>query len=101
MAADEPEDGIHVLVSGKVQGVGFRYFTKQAADALGVAGWVRNQRGGRVEAVLIGNANAVQAVLDQLGRGPRGARVDEVITRIALAEECAQVPHTFEVRKTA
>lgn len=92
--------GVHLLVSGRVQGVGFRYFVQQAADALGVAGWVRNLGDGRVEAVLLGEAEAVQHVLDQIGRGPRGARVDEVVTRVALPEECQAARSPCELRKT-
>lgn len=92
--------GMHLLVSGRVQGVGFRYFVRQAADALGVAGWVRNLSDGRVEAVLLGEADLVQHVLDQIGRGPRGARVDEVVTRVALPEECQAARSPCELRKT-
>ena len=85
---DEPR-GIHVLVSGRVQGVGFRYFVKDAAAAHGVAGWVRNLEDGRVEAVLVGTADGVQCVLGDLGRGPPGSRVEELVTRVALKEEAA------------
>jgi acylphosphatase len=101
MVADDRMNGVHVLVSGRVHGVGFRDFVKQAADALGVAGWARNLHDGRVEAVLVGTADAVQAVLDQIGRGPRNARVDEVVTRIALPEECAAAKRPLVIRRTA
>jgi acylphosphatase len=101
MDADEPSDGIHVLVSGRVQGVGFRYLVKHSAEAAGVAGWVRNLRDGRVEAVLIGRPEALQAVLDEVARGPGAGRVDEVITRPALEEECRMARRPLEVRRTA
>ena len=91
---------IHLLVSGRVHGVGFRYFVQQSAAALGVAGWVRNLRDGRLEAVLIGPAEAVQAVLDQCGRGPRASRIDEVVTRPALPEECQAASSPLQVRAT-
>lgn len=92
------DSSVHLLASGRVQGVGFRYFVQQAGDALGITGWVRNLRDGRVEAVLIGNAQAVQAVLDQCSRGPRGARVDELITRPALPEECQAAARPLRIR---
>ena len=101
MAGDESAGGIHVLVSGRVQGVGFRYLVKQSAQTADVAGWVRNLRDGRVEAVLLGPPEAVRAVLDDIGRGPSGARVEEVITRPALADECQDARRPLEVRRTA
>jgi len=101
MASDQPGDGIHLLVSGRVQGVGFRYFLKESADRTGVAGWVRNLRDGRVEAVLQGAPAAVQAVLDDARRGPPAAQVAEVITRPALAQELALGRGPLEVRRTA
>lgn len=97
---DEFPRGIHVLVRGHVQGVGFRYFVKQAADALGVAGWVRNLADGRVEAVLIGPEAEVQPVLDQIVRGPRNARVDEVATRPASPEESRAALRPLAMRGT-
>jgi acylphosphatase len=100
MAAEEFADGIHVLVSGRVQGVGYRLLVEQSAEAAGVAGWVRNLRDGRVEAVLMGPPEAVQSVLDDIGRGPNGARVDEVITRPALAEECRAARKPLKMRPT-
>jgi acylphosphatase len=96
MAADEP-DRIHVLVSGRVQGVGFRYFVRQRADEAGVTGWVRNLRDGRVEAVLKGTPQAVRRVLEDIGRGPAGARVDELVTRPVVAQDGST---GFEVRRT-
>ena len=60
MIEDESTGGIHILVSGRVQGVGFRQMVRQSALAAGVGGWVRNLRDGRVEAVLTGPPEAVQ-----------------------------------------
>lgn len=73
-------DGImrHVVIRGRVQGVGFRAWTEAAASARALEGWVRNRRDGTVEAVFAGGAGAVAAMLDDCRRGPRGARVDEV-----------------------
>lgn len=92
-------DAIHVLASGRVQGVGFRYFVRQTADANGCAGWVRNLRDGRVEAVVAGPPGAVQATLDAIARGPAGARVDDVVTRLALDDERAHVRRPFALRR--
>ena len=66
------------VVSGRVQGVGFRYFTQDTALREGVTGWVRNLPDGRVEAVVEGDVEAVTRVERALRNGPRGARVDRV-----------------------
>lgn len=60
---------------GGVQGVGFRYSARMQAERLGVAGWVRNRADGTVEAEVEGDAASVQAMLDWLAQGPRGALV--------------------------
>ena len=65
-----------IRVSGRVQGVGFRYALRDEAQRLGVNGWVRNCANGSVEALLQGEAHAVQALLDWARRGPRAARVE-------------------------
>jgi acylphosphatase len=67
-----------VVVRGFVQGVGFRATARSRARSLGVAGWVRNNADGSVEAELEGPAERVRLALDWFGRGPRGARVDGV-----------------------
>jgi acylphosphatase len=65
-------------ISGRVQGVGFRYALQREALARGLAGWVRNRREGTVEAVLQGDAAAVDAMINWARRGPPAARVDQV-----------------------
>ena len=65
-------------VTGRVQGVGFRWFTTTTARELGVRGAVKNLRDGAVEVVAEGPAAAVQALAERLGAGPRGARVEAV-----------------------
>ena len=65
-------------ISGRVQGVGFRYSMVEEAERLGVTGWVRNRRDGTVEAVVDGTPDAVEAMLAWARNGPRGARVTEV-----------------------
>ena len=69
---------LKLVISGRVQGVGFRWFTQGAASREGVTGWVRNLPDGRVEAVVEGEAEAVTRVERALRAGPRGARVDDV-----------------------
>jgi acylphosphatase len=66
------------LVSGRVQGVGFRYFVQDAAVREGVSGFVRNVPGGRVEAQVEGEIEAVTRVERALAQGPPGARVDDL-----------------------
>jgi len=66
------------LISGRVQGVGFRYFVDARATAEGVHGWVRNLPDGRVEALLEGDMDSVDRVEAALWRGPSGAVVEDV-----------------------
>ncbi len=69
---------LHVLVTGKVQGVWFRESTRQEAERLGVGGWVRNLPDGRVEAVFTGPTAAVDELVAWCRKGPPAARVDGV-----------------------
>ncbi len=71
----------HVFLSGRVQGVWFRGWTCQEADALGITGWVRNRRDGRVEAMLVGDEAAVHEMLRRLRIGPPLAQVKDVDSR--------------------
>jgi acylphosphatase len=66
------------LISGRVQGVGFRYFTEEVAGREGVHGWVRNLPDGRVEAAAEGDVAAVERFERAIRHGPRGAAVDDV-----------------------
>jgi acylphosphatase len=85
----------HLLISGRVQGVGFRYSMAEEAERLGVTGWVRNRRDGTVESVVDGEAGAVEAILAWARRGPRGARVTDV-----RVSEVAETFEGFETRPT-
>lgn len=68
------------VISGRVQGVGFRYFTQDAAVHEDVCGWVRNMADGRVEVEAEGETEAVQRFEIRVRCGPPGARVDGVET---------------------
>ncbi len=76
----------HMLVRGRVQGVGFRAWTELTALQRGLGGWVRNRRDGAVEAVFVGEASAVEAMLTACRRGPPGARVDALEEHVAAAD---------------
>lgn len=67
-----------VRVSGKVQGVYFRWATLQEAAARGITGWVRNNPDGTVEAVFEGDEERVKSLVEWCSRGPDAARVDRV-----------------------
>ncbi len=66
------------VISGRVQGVGFRYFAQNAAAREGVTGWVQNLPDGRVEAFVEGDEEAVTRVERAIRSGPRGAVVEHV-----------------------
>jgi acylphosphatase len=67
------------LISGRVQGVGFRAFTETQAAVEGLHGWVRNLPDGQVEVLFEGDAESVDRAEAKLRRGPGGASVDEVV----------------------
>jgi acylphosphatase len=85
-----------LLVEGRVQGVGYRYFAARAARELGVRGWVRNLVDGRVEAEAAGNPAAVRAFVERLREGPPHGRVDRVDVREVDEEE--GIDEGFEIR---
>lgn len=68
----------HLVVTGLVQGVGYRWATVSEARRRGLDGWVRNRRDGTVEAVVRGPRNAVQGLIDWAHHGPQGASVSRV-----------------------
>lgn len=76
---------IRARVTGRVQGVWFRGWTKREAQRLGLRGWVRNAPDGSVEALLAGPAAQVSAMVAALHRGPEFARVSAVKTAPAAA----------------
>jgi acylphosphatase len=66
------------LVTGRVQGVGFRWFVEREARMIGVSGWVRNRDDGAVEVLASGSNAQLGTLYDKLKEGPRAARIDEV-----------------------
>lgn len=84
----------HVRVKGRVQGVFFRAWTMQQADALGLNGWVRNCADGSVEAHVEGDEGALEALIAQMGEGPSGALVEDM----QVEEVGASGLRGFEVR---
>lgn len=85
----------HAVVSGSVQGVGFRFFAERAAREAGVTGWVRNRSDGTVETVVEGEETAVTRYLDRLRRGPGGSRV----TRLLEEETPVTGLDSFEITR--
>ncbi len=83
-----------VVVSGLVQGVGFRWHTRERARSLKVRGWVRNLPDGRVEVHAEGASEGVDALLLWLAKGPRMAQVEHLDVQPAVLEE----PDAFQVR---
>jgi acylphosphatase len=79
-------------VSGMVQGVGYRYFARQVAQRLGLAGYVKNLRDGRVEVYAIGPPSLLASLRAELERGPSGASVSSV------AEDEATMDSKFAAR---
>lgn len=88
-----------VRISGIVQGVGFRWFTRAQADARGVSGWVRNRRDGSVEAELHGSAEDVDSVLAALRVGPAHSTVNQVTTM--PLPPATPAPTGFDIRESA
>ncbi|KIU45762.1 MULTISPECIES: acylphosphatase [Bradyrhizobium] len=68
----------HVTITGRVQGVGYRAWVHEHANARSLEGWVRNRRDGSVEAVFAGPDGVVADMITACGRGPISARVDRV-----------------------
>ena len=69
---------IHIVITGKVQGVGFRYWLYQIANENNVYGWVKNKNTNKVEAVLIGDGDFVDSIIKLCEKGPHSARVENL-----------------------
>jgi acylphosphatase len=76
--SEEDQTQAHVFIAGRVQGVNYRYYTRQRAVELNLRGWVRNMMDGRVEAVFQGDQIQVEKILKWCEHGPPSARVTDV-----------------------
>jgi acylphosphatase len=85
-----------LMISGRVQGVGFRAFVERQASKRGVRGWVRNRRDGTVEALFIGDASALAEMEAACRRGPSMA----VVTQVDRFEAADDGSDGFEARPT-
>jgi len=87
---------LRVVVAGRVQGVGFRWFVRRRARELGLAGWTENLPDGTVLVVASGPASGLDRLLQALRDGPPGSRVDRVAP--APAPSPPDLPRPFEIR---
>lgn len=83
----------HIYISGHVQGVGFRYYTRKNAMELGITGWVKNLPDGRVEAVLQGPKEHVCSLITRIKKGP----IYSSVSRVEVSEIQAGTFTTFDV----
>ena len=88
---------IHLLISGRVQGVGFRYNTKRTAQRLGLRGWVRNLEDGQVEVVVQGSEDLLEDFLAFCRQGPPSAFVKDLKKK---EMPCSDDLESFYVRRT-
>jgi acylphosphatase len=87
---------VHLIISGRVQGVFYRAFTKDVAESLGLKGWVRNIRDGRVEAVFEGDEDKISIAIERCKEGPPYAKVDNI--EVTWSEPEGLVD--FEIKRT-
>jgi acylphosphatase len=85
------------LVTGRVQGVGFRWFVEREAQLIGVGGWVRNRDDGTVEVLASGTNAQLDSLYDKLKEGPRAARIDVVEVKNAAPFDGY---NTFQIEET-
>lgn len=78
MEKDGKKVRAHLLISGRVQGVAFRYYAQDIAQSLGVKGWIRNCWDGKVEIVVEGEEEEVEKLINWCYRGPGSAIVEKV-----------------------
>lgn len=83
----------HVIIAGRVQGVGYRYSTWEMANQLGLNGWVKNRSDGTVEAVFEGNDTTVEQMIQWCHQGPLHAKV----TQVAVTAESPENLRGFKI----
>lgn len=86
---------VRLVVSGRVQGVGFRWFVRETARQHRLAGWVRNRPDGSVELETSGAEGNVRELIEALRRGPPGARVEDV--REMVTNQTESLPDPFAI----
>ncbi len=86
MSTKHPLTRLHLVVHGRVQGVGFRWFTLETAESLGLTGWVSNRRDGSVESEAEGTEEALKEFVERLKTGNPAAKVDSIETKPADAK---------------
>lgn len=86
MSTIDPLTRRYVIVAGRVQGVGFRWFAKETADSLGLTGWVHNREDGTVEAEAQGTDAKLDEFIERLQTGNTAARVDSLETKPAAVK---------------
>ena len=89
----DEQRAVRVRVSGTVQGVSYRVWTRGEAMRLGLTGWVRNERDGSVTALIAGTDAAVTAMIERLWQGPRGA----LVSKVEIEEAGEDAPADFRV----
>ncbi|MCH2448884.1 MAG: acylphosphatase [Gracilimonas sp.] len=77
----------HIFITGRVQGVGFRHFTRKNAENLGVTGWVKNLSDGRVEAVFQGSEEQIEELIQRCKKGPVASYVQNIEVEKDSGEE--------------
>lgn len=88
------QDAFRVYITGGVQGVGYRAWTRGQALQLGLTGWVRNEADGSVSALIVGSQDATGAMLERFWSGPSGSSVSDVKAEEATLDE---VPSDFRI----
>jgi acylphosphatase len=86
---------LHVRVTGVVQGVGYRWFVREKARRLGLAGWVRNLRDGSVEVAAAGDEGQIELLRGELRKGPPGASVDALVPATEAPDAPLEEPFTI------
>ncbi|MBI9046851.1 MAG: acylphosphatase [Anaerolineaceae bacterium] len=91
------ENAVHMVVEGRVQGVGFRYYTLTEAKKLSLSGWVRNTWDGKVEILVEGSQNLLQLFINRIRQGPSSSFVSDV--KINWQEESGKF-RNFDIKPT-
>ncbi|MEO7359779.1 MAG: acylphosphatase [Gemmatimonadaceae bacterium] len=96
-----PQQMRHLLVEGRVQGVGFRWFTRERARRRGLRGWVQNRPDGSVEVQVSGHAEVLAGFVAELSQGPNGAHVTAVrdLYEPGAVVDSSALPYPFHIQR--